>query len=146
MALKSPISTLIEMAEKEVDDAAKLLGKAIRAHEDTEKKLSLLQQYRDDYAQRLQDGAAKGLTVSQYTNFLSFLAKLDSAIDGQKQVVMDAEHRIVMARTEWQASEKKRLSYDTLQNRALTVQQKKEAKRDQKQTDEMAARALFYKR
>ncbi|MES2037580.1 MAG: flagellar export protein FliJ, partial [Pseudomonadota bacterium] len=90
MALKSPISTLIEITEKEVDDAAKLLGKAIRAHEDTEKKLNLLQQYRDDYAQRLQDGAAKGLTVSQYTNFLSFLAKLDSAIDGQKQVVMDA--------------------------------------------------------
>ncbi|MFZ6680688.1 flagellar export protein FliJ [Undibacterium sp. Tian12W] len=146
MALKSPISTLIEITEREVDDAAKLLGKAIRAHEDTEKKLSLLQQYRDDYAQRLQDGAAKGLTVSQYTNFLSFLAKLDSAIDGQKKVVMDAEHRIVMAKTEWQASEKKRLSYDTLQNRAQTVQQKKEAKRDQKQTDEMAARALFYKR
>ncbi|MFZ6732535.1 flagellar export protein FliJ [Undibacterium sp. Ji42W] len=146
MALKSPISTLIEITEREVDDAAKLLGKAIRAHEDTEKKLSLLQQYRDDYAERLQDGAAKGLNVSQYTNFLSFLAKLDSAIDGQKQVVMDAEHRIVMAKTEWQASEKKRLSYDTLQNRAQTVQQKKEAKRDQKQTDEMAARALFYKR
>ncbi|MFZ6640722.1 flagellar export protein FliJ [Undibacterium sp. TC4M20W] len=146
MALKSPISTLIEITEREVDDAAKLLGKAIRAHEDTEKKLSLLQQYRDDYAQRLQDGAAKGLTVSQYTNFLSFLAKLDSAIDGQKKVVMDAEHRIVMAKTEWQASEKKRLSYDTLQNRAQTAQQKKEAKRDQKQTDEMAVRALFYKR
>lgn len=146
MALKSPISTLIEITEKEVDDAVKLLGKAILAHEDTEKKLNLLQQYRDDYAQRLQNGAAKGLTVSQYTNFLSFLAKLDSAIDGQKQVVMDAEHRIVMAKTEWQATEKKRLSYDTLQNRAQTVLQKKEAKRDQKQTDEMAARALFYKR
>ncbi|MFZ6744177.1 flagellar export protein FliJ [Undibacterium sp. JH2W] len=146
MALKSPITTLIEITEREVDDAAKLLGKTIRAHEDTEKKLQLLQQYRDDYAQRLQDGAAKGLSVSQYTNFLSFLAKLDSAIDGQKQVVKDAEHRIVMAKREWQASEKKRLSYDTLQNRAQTVQQKKEAKRDQKQTDEMAARALFYKR
>ncbi|MFZ6872727.1 flagellar export protein FliJ [Undibacterium sp. Di27W] len=146
MALKSPITTLIEITEREVDDAAKLLGKTIRAHEDTEKKLLLLQQYRDDYAQRLQDGAAKGLSVSQYTNFLSFLAKLDSAIDGQKQVVKDAEYRIVMAKTEWQACEKKRLSYDTLQNRAQTVQQKKEAKRDQKQTDEMAARALFYKR
>ncbi|MFZ6720268.1 flagellar export protein FliJ [Undibacterium sp. Ji49W] len=146
MALKSPITTLIEIAEREVDDAAKLLGKAIRAHEDTQKKLSLLQQYRDDYAQRLQDGATKGLSAAQYTNFLSFLGKLDTAIEGQKQVVMDAEHRIVMAKTEWQSTEKKRLSYNTLQNRAHNVLQKKEAKRDQKQTDEMAARALFYKR
>ncbi|MFZ6658638.1 flagellar export protein FliJ [Undibacterium sp. TJN19] len=146
MTQKSPITTLIEIAEREVDDAAKLLGKAIRAHEDTEKKLSLLQQYRDDYAQRLQDGASKGLSISQYTNFLSFLEKLDSAIDGQKQVVKDAEHRIVMAKTAWQSTEKKRLSYDTLQTRAQNIVQKKEAKRDQKQTDEMAARALFYKR
>ena len=146
MALKSPIDTLIEIAEREVDDAAKLLGKAIRAHEDTLKKLDLLKQYRDDYALRLQDGASRGLSVSQYTNFLSFLAKLDTAIEGQKQVVLDAEHRITMAKTEWQASEKKRLSYDTLQNRAQSILLKKEAKRDQKQTDEMAARALFYKR
>lgn len=146
MALKSPIATLIEITEKEVDEAAKLLGKAIRAHDETEKKLSLLQQYRDDYAQRFQDGAAKGLTVSQYKNFMSFLAKLDTAIDGQKQVVLDAEHRIVIAKTEWQASEKKRLSYDTLQNRAHTAREKKEAKRDQKQTDEMASRTHFYKR
>ena len=146
MTQKSPISTLIEIAEKDTGEAAKRLGKAISAHEETEKKLTLLLQYRDDYAQRFQDGAAKGLSAAQYTNFLSFIGKLDGAIEGQKQVVKDAEHKIHLAKTSWQENEKKRLSYDTLHNRAQMTQQKKEAKRDQKQMDEHAARSFFYKR
>ncbi len=146
MMQKSPISTLIEIAEKASDDAAKRLGKTISAHQETEKQLDLLLQYRDDYQQRFQDGAAKGLSTAQYHNFFSFINKLDAAVDGQKQVVLDAEYKINLARNQWQESEKKRLSYNTLNNRAETSIQKKEAKRDQKQTDEHAARSFFYKR
>ncbi|MCX7219261.1 flagellar export protein FliJ [Undibacterium sp.] len=143
---KSPISTLIELAEKNSDEAAKRLGKTIHAHEETEKQLKLLLQYREDYQQRFQDGAAKGLSAAQYGNFISFICKLDGAVDGQKQVVRDAEYKITMARSVWQESEKKRLSYNTLQGRTQTALQKKEAKRDQKNTDEHAARSFFYKR
>ena len=143
---KSPLSTLIEIAEKESDEAAKRLGKAISAHEDTKKQLSLLQQYREDYLSRFQDGASKGINTAQYINFQAFINKLDGAADGQMQVVSDAEYRIKLAREHWQASEKKRLSYDILNSRAATAVQKKEAKRDQKQMDEHAARSFFYKR
>jgi flagellar FliJ protein len=146
MMQKSPISTLIEIAERETEEAAKQLGKAIRAHEETEKKLALLEQYRGDYAVRFQQGAAKGLTMVQYNNFQSFINKLDSAIEGQRKVVRDAELRIQLVRKQWQDHERKRLSYDTLQNRAQASLQHKEAKRDQKLTDEHASRTYFYKR
>lgn len=146
MTRKSPITTLIEIAEKDTDDAAKLLGKAIRAHQETETKLSLLLQYRDDYAQKFQDGAAKGLSAAQYGNFMSFIGKLDGAIEGQKQIVRDAENKIQLAKNAWQGNEKKRLSYDTLQQRTQNALNIKEAKQDQKQTDELAARSYFYKR
>lgn len=146
MMQKSPISTLIEIAESASDEAAKRLGKTIHAHQETEKQLSLLLQYREDYQQRFQDGAGKGLSTAQYINFQSFINKLDGAVDGQKLVVRDAEHKINLARNQWQESEKKRLSYNTLNNRAQVSVQKKEAKRDQKQTDEHAARSFFYKR
>lgn len=145
MPQKSPISTLIEIAEKETDDAAKRLGKTIRAHEDTVQKLQLLMQYRDDYEQRFQNNAAQGISAAQYGNFQAFIVKLDSAVDGQKQVVKDAEYRVELARQHWQECEKKRLSYNTLHKRSQAVLEKKEAKRDQKQTDESAARAFFYK-
>ncbi|MES2049008.1 MAG: flagellar export protein FliJ [Pseudomonadota bacterium] len=141
---KSPISTMIEIAVKNSEDAAKRLGKAIKAHEETEKQLSLLSQYRKDYELRFQDSAAKGISTAQYLNYQAFIGKLDGAVEGQKHVVRDAKHKIKMAREQWQESEKKRLSYDTLNNRAITVRQKQEAKLDQKQTDELAARTLFY--
>jgi len=91
MAKKSPIDTLIEIAERETDEAAKRLGKAIRYHEETISKLNLLVQYRDDYDLRFKENAAKGISASQYSNFMSFLEKLDSAVDGQKLVIKEAE-------------------------------------------------------
>lgn len=141
---KSPISTMIEIAVKNSDEAAKRLGKAIKAHDATEKQLSLLTQYRRDHELRFQDNAAKGISTSQYLNYQAFINKLDSAVDGQKLVVRDAEHKIKIAREQWQESEKKRLSYNILHSRALTTIQKQEAKLEQKQTDELAARTLFY--
>ena len=143
---KSPISTLIEISIKISDEAAKRLGKAIQAHEETEKQLSLLLQYRDDYEARFQSGASQGISTTQYINFLSFINKLDGAVDGQKQIVGDAEYKIKLARNHWQESEKKRMSYNTLNNRANAAIEKKEGKREQKQMDEHAARSFFYKR
>ena len=46
----------------------------------------------------------------------------------------------------WQASERKRLSYRTLNERAATEALRVENKRDQKQMDEHAARQAYYKR
>lgn len=145
MAKHSAISTLIEIAERETDDAAKRLGKAIKHHEETISKLNLLMQYRDDYDAKFQQAARAGISASQYANFLGFLTKLDHAVDGQKQVIRDAEHKVNAAKADWQAYEKKRLSYNTLDERAKIAQQRKELKSDQKQTDDFAARNHFYK-
>ena len=46
----------------------------------------------------------------------------------------------------WQASERKRMSYSTLNDRADAAALKLENKRDQKQMDEHAARQAYYKR
>ena len=89
--------------------------------------------------------AAAGISASQYGNFLGFLAKLDSAVEGQKEVIRNAESKVQAAKLDWQGNEKKRLSYNTLDHRVKMVQQKKDAKSDQKQTDDFAARAYFYK-
>jgi flagellar protein FliJ len=145
MPKTSAITTLIDIAERETDDAAKRMGKSIHAREEAEQKLALLIQYREDYIARMNDTAKVGLTAAQYANFQSFITQLDSAVDGQQRVLKDAQYRVELAKQEWQAQEKKRLSYNTLHNRSQAVQQKKEAKQDQKQTDESAARAFFYK-
>lgn len=146
MATPSALDTLIELATQQTDEAAKRLGRAIRNGEDAEQKLQLLLQYRDDYMARFQATLQSGLTASSYRNFQHFIDKLDEAIKGQQRVVQDAQRRVTRERGAWQDSERKRMSYDTLATRAEKVRQLKETRRDQKQTDEFAARLLFNKR
>ena len=146
MATLSALDTLIELAMRETDDAAKRLGLAIRATEDTEQKLAMLMQYRDEYAARFQASMTAGLTTMGYRNFQLFLDKLDDAITGQQQIVMQSKRKVEAERSIWQQSERKRMSYDTLANRAHKEEQRKESKREQKNTDEQATRSAHYKR
>jgi flagellar FliJ protein len=74
------------------------------------------------------------------------MAKLDTAIAGQREVLRHAQHRSDVEKRTWQESERKRLSYRTLNERAAEQQLQLETKRDQKMMDEHAARAAFYKR
>jgi flagellar FliJ protein len=146
MTAPSALDTLIELAAGATDEAARRLGVALAAVQDTEQKLALLVQYRDDYAERLVRNMTTGLSAMGYRNFQTFIDKLDQAIDGQKQIVQETQHRAGMARTDWQANERKRMSYTTLSSRAEELRKREENRRDQKQTDEAAARTLHYKR
>ena len=146
MADISALNTLIELATTEVDDAAARLGRAVRAVEEAKQKMDLLAGYRDDYAQRFQATMANGFTPMAYHNFQGFMDKLDQAINGQQQLVRDAEWRVEKERGAWRESERKRISYDALASRARTAAEQKIAKREQKQSDEQATRKLFYKR
>lgn len=143
---KSALHTLIELAQKEVDAAAKRLGISIQRNKEANEQLTLLIQYRSDYEMRLQNNAQQGLNVIQYANFQSFIVKLDQAIEGQKKIITDAEYKVEVAKRDWQEQEKKRLSYQTIVKRHQHLATKKEAKQDQKQTDERATHALFYKK
>jgi flagellar FliJ protein len=146
MAIMSALNTLIELAIKDCEEAAKRLGIAIRSAEEMEKKLSMLLGYRDEYAARFQNSLTNGLSAMDYRNFQQFLDKLDTAIAGQEVIVLNAKRQIEEERKLWQECEKKRLSYDTLADRQEKEKQLQENRRDQKQTDEHAARSAQYKR
>ena len=146
MASKSALDTLIELATAETDEAAKRLGNAIRATDRAEKKLELLQKYRDEYSSRFEAKMAQGVSPMGYRNFQAFISKLDEAIAGQQQVVLDAEQGVTRERGAWQDSERKRMSYDTLATRQMQQEMKQENRRDQKLNDEYAARSGLLKR
>ncbi len=146
MANSSALATLIELAQRDSDDAAKRLGVALKAVEDAEQKLQMLLGYRDDYARKLDGAQVAGITPMAYHNFVAFMGKLDNAINGQREVLKHAQHKSGLEKTAWQASERKRLSYKTLNDRAAAEALRLENKRDQKQMDEHAARQAYYKR
>lgn len=146
MANPSALETLIDLANKETDEAAKLLGATLRAGEEADQKLELLMQYRDDYAARCQSSLATGISTTHFNNFQVFMQKLDHAIVGQQKVVSDAKQRIAQARTAWQVCEQKKMSFVTLADRASKEGARRELWLDQKQNDEFAARSTLYKR
>lgn len=146
MASTSALETLIELATTASDDAAKRLGVAVRACENTEKQLAMLVQYRQEYLARFEASMAAGITIAGYRNFQLFLEKLDTAIEGQQKIVQNAQSHAQAERGAWQESERKRMSYGTLATRAEQAELRKESKRDQKLMDEFATRAANYKR
>ena len=145
MATPSALHTLIDLANKETDEAAKQLGAALHAGDEAEQKLELLMQYRDDYAARCQSDLTAGISTTHFNNFQVFMQKLEQAIAGQQKVVSDARLRIAQARTAWQACEQKKMSFVTLADRANKESTRRELWRDQKQNDEHAARRALHK-
>lgn len=145
MAQTSTLTTLIDIAEKLTDEAAANLGLAIRSCEDLESKLNLLKKYREDYSLKMQAELKAGRDMQHIRNFKLFLGKIDDAVHGQQKLVNDAHQRVALQKQQWQDQERKRMLYTTLEERADKVQQQKEARRDQIQTDELGARQSFYK-
>jgi flagellar FliJ protein len=142
----SALETLIELATAASDEAAQRLGRAVSAAADADKKLELLVQYRDEYGERFNQSLRQGLSPSGYQNFRNFMDKLDAAIASQQKTVAQAKVMVDNERGQLQACEKKRLSYDALASRAQKQIEQREQKRDQKQMDEFASRALLHRR
>ena len=146
MASLSQLDILIDLAQRASDDAAKRLGVALKAVADAEQKKVMLVGYRDEYARRFEAAQQAGITPMAYRNFQAFMAKLENAITGQQEVLRVTMMRSAEEKVAWQESERKRMSFKTLSNRAAIEALKLEAKRDQKQTDEHATRQAYYKR
>lgn len=146
MANPSSLETLVDLASREADSAAERLGAVLRAGEEAEQKLGMLQQYRLDYAERCQANLTAGLSAASYSNYRVFMQKLDQAIAGQQELVRECHKRIEEARAAWSASEQKKMSFGTLASRARSQALQKEARREQKLSDEHASRQAFSKR
>ncbi|SHM49021.1 flagellar FliJ protein [Duganella sacchari] len=146
MASKAQLETLMDLARRETDDAAKRLGVALKAVDEAKQKHEMLVSYREEYIKRFEAAQQAGITPMAYRNFVAFIEKLETAIKGQLDMIKHAEYRSTQEKTAWQTSERKRMSYSTLNDRADAAALKLENKRDQKAMDEHAARQAYYKR
>ena len=143
MPQKLPLDTLIELARGKTDDAARRLGALQSAQLDAKQKLTLLIQYRQDYLAQLQAQMQQGVSTSQWFNYQDFLATLDGAISQQRALAQQADVRLQHGRSEWQKHKRRLNSFDTLAERAERLAQQVQAKREQRDSDERAARQFF---
>ena len=89
--------------------------------------------------------AGKEDKTSMFLDYSELLNALDSGASAKITIYNRRINKAEFERTTWQESERKRLSYRTLNERAASEALKVENKRDQKQMDDHAARGARYK-
>ena len=140
MSESFPLQPLLDLANNRMDEAARKLGELIASEHAVEEKLALLVDYRKEYHARFVEAVRNGIGPDAWRNFSAFLGKLDDAIAQQQLIVSDSRQRTVQGQQEWVDQRNKVKAFDTLSHRHQSVQARKEAKQEQRLTDEHAAK------
>lgn len=137
----SVMNMLKEIAQKEVDTATEALAEAMKIADEAQSKYDMLVEYRDDYSKNLQQSLEMGIGAMAYQNFQGFFRKLDQAVKGQFEMLVSAQHHVMVQKKRWKESQRKKLSYDVLEQRDVNKQAKVANKKEQRMMDEFAMRA-----
>jgi flagellar FliJ protein len=135
-----PLQPLLDLANNKMDDAARKLGDLIASERAVEEKLALLVEYRKEYQARFVETARNGIGPDAWRNFSAFLVKLDDAIAHQQRIASDSKRRVEQGQQEWVDQRNKVKAFDTLSHRHQNLQARKDAKQEQRLTDEHAAK------
>jgi flagellar FliJ protein len=139
MASTSSLNILIDLAKDGAAEAGKQLQLLTTERSKAESQLSMLHDYRLDYAQRLQKATETGLSASNYHNFRQFIATLDEAISQQNNIVAQMDVRIEKGRQQWYAEKRRLSSFETLQSRQSRQQLARANRSEQLASDELSA-------
>ena len=140
MAQPFSLQPLLELMQTRTDEATRQLGQLIAAEQNQRSRLEMLEQYRDEYAQRLRDTIAQGVTRQILNNYQEFLGRIDEAIQQQRQAVRHSEQSTRQGQAHWQAQNKQLKAIDTLSQRHDARERYRENRQDQKLQDEFSAR------
>lgn len=134
------LQPLLEVMQTRTDEATRKLGKLIAAEQSQRSRLEMLEQYRDEYAQRLRDATMQGVTRFVLLNYQAFLARIDEAIAQQRIAVESSELNTKAGKDHWQEQNKKLKAIDTLSLRHDARMRYQENRQDQKLQDEFSTR------
>jgi flagellar FliJ protein len=133
---------LIELAKDHTDQAARRLGSLHAARNNAEQQLSMLNDYRADYLQRLQDAMINGMSAADCHSYQRFIATLDDAIDQQRTVLEQAATHLEEGKSQWREERRKLNSFDALAQRREQLQAREDSRREQRLNDEYSARLV----
>lgn len=140
MAQSFPLQTLLELMQSRTDEATRKLGQLISAEQSQRSRLLMLEEYREEYDQRLRDANAQGITRLILRNYQDFLARIDEAIEQQRLAVMSSERSTKAGQAQWSDQNKKLKAIDTLSERHDARERYRENKQEQKLLDEFSSR------
>jgi len=108
------LDMLTDLARDARDQAGKLLAQERQTQQQTEAQLQSLNRY----------------------NYQQFLASLDAALVRARQALTAQQKRVQQSQQHWQQEQRKLSSYDTLASRRLLEEHRRQARYEQKATDD----------
>lgn len=134
------LQPLLEVMQTRADEATRQLGKLIAAEQNQRSRLQMLEQYREEYAQRLREATAGGVTRLILRNYQDFLTRIDEAISQQKIAVGNSERSTRAGQDNWRTQNTRLKAIDTLSQRHDARERYRENRQEQKLQDEFSTR------
>ena len=145
MAQHGALATLKDLAEKEVDDAAVLLGEMRRGCQQAEEQLKMLIDYQHEYRNNLNNDMGQGITSNRWINYQQFIQTLEKAIEQHRHQLNQWTQKVDQALNSWRDKKQRLQAWQTLQDRHTSAALLAENRLDQKKMDEFAQRAAMRK-
>ncbi|WP_312268123.1 flagellar export protein FliJ [Pseudescherichia sp.] len=145
MTQNSALTTLKDLAEKAVDDAAIRLGEMRRGCQQAEEQLKMLMDYQNEYRNNLNTDMTQGIGSQRWQNYQQFISTLEKAIEQHRQQLMQWTTKVEQALNAWREKKQRLQAWQTLQDRQTSAALLAENRLDQKKMDEFAQRASMRK-
>jgi flagellar FliJ protein len=141
VATRFPLQSLLDHAHHRMEAAERLLRILKRKEEAARRRQDELQGYKRDYQTRLTgESGSRGMVIHLLRDYHAFLGKLEVAIRHQEQEVAQAVAHWQSAHDNWLLLRQKVKAYEALGERHRQQELRREEQRDQRLTDEQAAR------
>ncbi len=133
---------VLDAAQKERDAALSALEAARKSHESARQQAQSLNDWRQDYQRRWQTQFQQSGGVEIVRCYQDFMHRLGDAVSEQDRRVGHAEQQVARARALLIERERRVAAVSQLIERRQAELMQKQARQDQKATDEMAARSV----
>ncbi|WP_417762047.1 flagellar export protein FliJ [Shewanella sp.] len=141
-----PLFTVLKLAQEAEEQAALKLKAAQLECQRRQSQLQSLNSYRLDYMQQLTNHQGQQIRADYYQQFHRFIRQVDDAIKQQAIVVQDADKQRQYRQQYWMETRQKRKAVELLLEKKATALAIKQAKQEQKMTDEFAAQQFYRQR
>lgn len=136
------LDTLLELARSACDRAGDTLRQERRDAQQIEARIGALEQYRQEYLERLQQAMARGIDPVLVDNYRRFLASLDSALEGARSALAAQHEKVEGGIRHWHNARRRVASYDTLASRRVLQQAVLEQRAELRASDELVTGLL----
>jgi flagellar FliJ protein len=132
-----PIHKLASQKERK---AAAALGESIKQRDAAQQRLDELRQYLGEYLERFSSATRNGLASSQLLEYQVFIAKLETAIDQQQEIVARSQQDCDSSKQSWRGRYTKSKAMENAMDRMRLAERKDRDRKEQAESDEHAQR------